>query len=174
MLDGAAWGPMPCWHAHCRSAHGATRRGGVAAPSQSSPSMRPLQWNDGYDPRSPPGQMQQQQRRGPQRQANTPDASAAAAQQQPQAPQSQQQPQQQQRLHQQPHVRIGLKPDHFRHPLDRQNTQLLRALPGVELVAKSIMGELQARFGRARRASCDVSASPARCHSVVTHPSCMQ
>jgi Zn-dependent protease with chaperone function len=34
----------------------------------------------------------------------------------------------------------GLTGDDFRHPLDQQNTSLLRALPGLEVVAKSIMG----------------------------------
>lgn len=30
-----------------------------------------------------------------------------------------------------------------RHPLDQQNTSLMRALPGLELVAKTVMGEQQ-------------------------------
>jgi hypothetical protein len=34
----------------------------------------------------------------------------------------------------------GISGDDFRHPLDQQNTSLLRALPGLEVVAKSIMG----------------------------------
>ncbi|MEW5311274.1 MAG: hypothetical protein WDW38_003002 [Sanguina aurantia] len=36
----------------------------------------------------------------------------------------------------------GLTSDDFRHPLDLQNTSLLRAIPGLELIAKSIMGPL--------------------------------
>jgi hypothetical protein len=30
--------------------------------------------------------------------------------------------------------------DDFRHPLDQQNTVMLRSLPGLELVAKTILG----------------------------------
>lgn len=30
--------------------------------------------------------------------------------------------------------------DDFRHPLDQQNTGLLRSLPGLEIVAKTILG----------------------------------
>ena len=34
----------------------------------------------------------------------------------------------------------GLDGDDVRHPLDAQNTRLLRALPGLNFVAKSLMG----------------------------------
>lgn len=34
----------------------------------------------------------------------------------------------------------GLDSDDFRHPLDQQNTRLLRALPGLEAIAKTLMG----------------------------------
>ena len=34
----------------------------------------------------------------------------------------------------------GLDSDDFRHPLDQQNTRLLRALPGLEALAKNLMG----------------------------------
>ncbi|KAK9787735.1 hypothetical protein WJX73_002112 [Symbiochloris irregularis] len=34
----------------------------------------------------------------------------------------------------------GLQGDDFRHPLDQQNTRLLRLLPGLELVAKNMLG----------------------------------
>jgi hypothetical protein len=30
--------------------------------------------------------------------------------------------------------------DDFRHPLDQQNTRLLRVLPGLEAIAKTLMG----------------------------------
>ena len=33
-----------------------------------------------------------------------------------------------------------LDSDDFRHPLDRQNTALLRSLPGLEMVAKAVLG----------------------------------
>ena len=99
-----------------------------AAPSRSAPGMRPLQWNDGVSSERP-STTQLQQGRPVQQQ-----------QQQPQ-PQSQPQAQEPQSQRRQPQLRRGLRTDDFRHPLDRQNTQLLRALPGVEIVAKSIMGE---------------------------------
>jgi hypothetical protein len=34
----------------------------------------------------------------------------------------------------------NLDGDDFRHPLDQQNTGLLRSLPGLEMVAKTILG----------------------------------
>lgn len=44
----------------------------------------------------------------------------------------------------QPPARIlryaGLAADDFRHPLDQQNTSLMQALPGMDFVAKSLMG----------------------------------
>ena len=36
----------------------------------------------------------------------------------------------------------GLDSDDVRHPLDAQNTRLLRSLPGLDFVAKSLMGML--------------------------------
>ena len=35
----------------------------------------------------------------------------------------------------------GLQSDDVRHPLDAQNTRLLRQLPGLDFVARSLMGE---------------------------------
>lgn len=37
------------------------------------------------------------------------------------------------------HLR-GLKSNHFRHPLDRQATQALRQLPGLDLVVRTLLG----------------------------------
>lgn len=34
----------------------------------------------------------------------------------------------------------GLSAAHFQHPLDQQNTALLRALPGLEMLARNMMG----------------------------------
>lgn len=34
----------------------------------------------------------------------------------------------------------SLAGDDFRHPLDQQNTSMLRGLPGLELIAKNLMG----------------------------------
>lgn len=36
---------------------------------------------------------------------------------------------------------VGLDGDDVRHPLDAQNTRLLRRLPGLDFVARSLMGE---------------------------------
>ena len=49
----------------------------------------------------------------------------------------------------------GLAGDDFRHPLDQQNTTMLRGLPGLEMIAKNLMGPVaeqvlllaQARLG---------------------------
>jgi hypothetical protein len=35
----------------------------------------------------------------------------------------------------------GLQSDDFRHPLDQSNTTLLKSLPGLEVVAKTMLGE---------------------------------
>lgn len=35
---------------------------------------------------------------------------------------------------------VGLDGDDFRHPLDQQNTGLLRSLPGLESMARSVLG----------------------------------
>ena len=35
---------------------------------------------------------------------------------------------------------IGLKADHFRHPLDHQATQTLKQLPGLDLAIRSLLG----------------------------------
>lgn len=38
------------------------------------------------------------------------------------------------------HPLIGLKADHFRHPLDRQATQTLKQLPGLDIAIRSLLG----------------------------------
>jgi len=106
------------------------------------PEMRPLQWVEDTRASGPGPYSSLQQRRHQQRQLRTLDGQPQqhfTAQQQQQQ-QSQQQQHQQQQRRPPAMVRRGLKPDHFRHPLDQQNTGLLRTLPGVELVAKTIMG----------------------------------
>ena len=35
----------------------------------------------------------------------------------------------------------GLKGEDFRHPLDQQNTSMLRSIPGLEVIAKSFIGQ---------------------------------
>lgn len=41
---------------------------------------------------------------------------------------------------------IGLKSDHFRHPLDLQATQALKQLPGLDLMVRSLLGPLAEQF----------------------------
>lgn len=100
--------------------------------------MRTLQWREdanisspGSRTPAPPTQQSPPQSKQKEQQARL--------RQDPQQAQQQQQQKQQHQPTVRP-IRKGLTPDHFRHPLDQQNTQLLRALPGVELVAKAIMG----------------------------------
>jgi hypothetical protein len=125
------------------------------AASQHAPGMRPLQWRDdgsstprfGGKPSAPAQQLQQQVvRLQPQ-----PSGQVAPGQ----------------RGRQPAALRRCLKPDDFRHPLDRQNTQLLRGLPGVEMVAKSIMG------GRSR-ADCFCSVHSCTVNSGSRPCSCAQ
>eukprot|EP00882_Tetradesmus_deserticola_P013312 GHRQ01014122.1.p1 GENE.GHRQ01014122.1~~GHRQ01014122.1.p1 ORF type:complete len:146 (+),score=15.53 GHRQ01014122.1:1117-1554(+) len=35
---------------------------------------------------------------------------------------------------------VGLTADDFRHPLDQQNTSLIQALPGMDFVARTLLG----------------------------------
>ena len=48
----------------------------------------------------------------------------------------------------------GLDSDDVRHPLDAQNTRLLRSLPGLDFVAKSLMGMLKS-IGQASAGACE-------------------
>lgn len=41
---------------------------------------------------------------------------------------------------------IGLKSDHFRHPLDLQATQTLRQLPGLDLLIRNFLGPIAEKF----------------------------
>ncbi|MBE9180519.1 M48 family metallopeptidase [Oculatella sp. LEGE 06141] len=43
-------------------------------------------------------------------------------------------------------VLIGLKSDHFRHPLDLQATQTLRQLPGLDILVRNLLGPLAEQF----------------------------
>ncbi len=40
----------------------------------------------------------------------------------------------------------GLKADHFRHPLDRQATQSLKRLPGLDVAIRSLLGPMGEQF----------------------------
>jgi Zn-dependent protease with chaperone function len=41
---------------------------------------------------------------------------------------------------------LGLKSDHFRHPLDLQATQSLKQLPGMDLVVRNLLGPVAEQF----------------------------
>ncbi|MGB3571796.1 MAG: M48 family metallopeptidase [Phormidesmis sp.] len=41
---------------------------------------------------------------------------------------------------------IGLNADHFRHPLDRQATQALKQLPGLDVAIRSLLGPMGEQF----------------------------
>lgn len=41
---------------------------------------------------------------------------------------------------------IGLKSDHFRHPLDLEATQTLRQIPGLDLLIRSLLGGIAEQF----------------------------
>ena len=41
---------------------------------------------------------------------------------------------------------IGLSADHFRHPLDRQATQALKQLPGLDVAIRSLLGPMGEQF----------------------------
>lgn len=41
---------------------------------------------------------------------------------------------------------IGLKSDHFRHPLDLEATQTLRQIPGLDLLIRSVLGGIAEQF----------------------------
>ncbi|WAL60072.1 M48 family metallopeptidase [Thermocoleostomius sinensis] len=41
---------------------------------------------------------------------------------------------------------IGLKSDHFRHPLDLEATQTLRQIPGLDLLIRSVLGGIAEHF----------------------------
>ena len=41
---------------------------------------------------------------------------------------------------------LGLKSDHFRHPLDLQATQTLQQLPGIDLMVRNLLGPVAEQF----------------------------
>lgn len=41
---------------------------------------------------------------------------------------------------------LGLKADQFRHPLDRESTQALKQLPGLDMLVRSLIGPLGEQF----------------------------
>lgn len=45
-----------------------------------------------------------------------------------------------------PHPLIGLKADHFRHPLDLQATNALKQVPGLDVIVRQLLGSLGEQF----------------------------
>ena len=60
----------------------------------------------------------------------------------------------------------NLRGDDFRHPLDLQNTTLLRALPGLELVAKNLMGPVAEQVLLLENIGTAVKIGPAQLPSI--------
>ncbi|RMF25917.1 MAG: M48 family peptidase [Cyanobacteria bacterium J083] len=54
---------------------------------------------------------------------------------------------------------IGLKADHFRHPLDLQATNTLKRLPGLDLAVRSLLGSVAEQFFYANNIASSVLVS---------------
>jgi Zn-dependent protease with chaperone function len=54
----------------------------------------------------------------------------------------------------------GLRGDDFRHPLDQQNTQVLRLLPGMEFIARSVMSPATEQILYLENISSSIKAGP--------------
>jgi hypothetical protein len=148
-----------------------------AAGSQHAPGMRPLEWKE-----DSVGGQRLAAPQGPQQQARASPPSWSAPARQPQKHQAgasppswpaPARPPQQQQPAQQPArrpgalpLRRGLRPDDFRHPLDRQNTALLRALPGIEVVAKAIMGPVAEEVLVIENLGSSIKTGPAQLPSI--------
>jgi hypothetical protein len=61
----------------------------------------------------------------------------------------------------------GLHARDFQHPLDAQNTAVLRALPGLDLLARSMMGPVQEQVRPVP--ICHATAVPAACGQLAAH-----
>ena len=60
----------------------------------------------------------------------------------------------------------GLKGDDFRHPLDQQNTRLLKTIPGLETIAKSMLGPVAEQVLLLENISTSVKVGPHQLPSV--------
>jgi len=60
----------------------------------------------------------------------------------------------------------GLKGDDFRHPLDQQNTRLLQAIPGLETIAKSMLGPVAEQVLLLENISTSVKVGPQQLPSI--------
>lgn len=54
---------------------------------------------------------------------------------------------------------LGLKADQFRHPLDREATQALKQLPGLDVLVRSVLGPLAEQFFYAENIASSVRVS---------------
>lgn len=54
----------------------------------------------------------------------------------------------------------GLSAAQFQHPLDQQNTALLRVLPGLELVARNLMGPVAEQVLLLENIGTSIKAGP--------------
>ncbi|KAG2425766.1 hypothetical protein HXX76_013392 [Chlamydomonas incerta] len=60
----------------------------------------------------------------------------------------------------------GLQGDDFRHPLDQQNTSMLRAVPGLEVVAKNFMGPVAEQVLLLENISTSIKIGPEQLPSI--------
>ena len=60
----------------------------------------------------------------------------------------------------------SLRGEDFRHPLDQQNTSLLRGLPGLELIAKNLMGPVTEQVLYLENIGTSVKIGPAQLPSI--------
>ncbi|GLC33075.1 hypothetical protein PLESTB_000373200 [Pleodorina starrii] len=60
----------------------------------------------------------------------------------------------------------GLEGDDFRHPLDQQNTSMLRSVPGLEVVAKNFMGPVAEQVLLLENISTSIKIGPDQLPSV--------
>ncbi|PNW73136.1 hypothetical protein CHLRE_14g620150v5 [Chlamydomonas reinhardtii] len=60
----------------------------------------------------------------------------------------------------------GLQGDDFRHPLDQQNTSMLRAVPGLEMVAKNFMGPVAEQVLLLENISTSIKIGPEQLPSI--------
>ena len=55
---------------------------------------------------------------------------------------------------------IGLNADHFRHPLDKQATQALKQLPGLDVAVRSLLGPMGEQFFYLENIAASVLVGP--------------
>ncbi|KAG2493772.1 hypothetical protein HYH03_007993 [Edaphochlamys debaryana] len=60
----------------------------------------------------------------------------------------------------------GLEGDDFRHPLDQQNTSMLRSVPGLEVVAKNFMGPVAEQVLLLENISTSIQIGPEQLPSI--------